>query len=141
MSLYLDASVIVPLFVEEPAGRAIRALLEERSAALVVSEFAAAEVASALGRLARMGLASESGALARLSEFDEWRRLTTREIETDTADLRVASALARRFALRLRAPDALHLALCRRGGHTLVTLDKRLAAAADAIGVVATVPG
>ena len=41
----------------------------------------------------------------------------------------------RRFELMLRAPHALHAALCRRANLTLLTLDRRLAAAA--LGVVA----
>ena len=35
----------------------------------------------------------------------------------------------------LRAPDALHAAICRRGDLTLVTLDRRLASAAAELGI------
>ena len=41
----------------------------------------------------------------------------------------------RRFDLALRAPDALHLAIARRLDATLVTLDRRLAAAAGELGI------
>jgi predicted nucleic acid-binding protein len=37
--------------------------------------------------------------------------------------------------MALRAPDALHVALCRRLGLKLVTFDQRQAAAAEALGV------
>ena len=39
------------------------------------------------------------------------------------------------FDLGLRAPDALHAAICRRTGDRMVTLDRRLAAAAATLGV------
>lgn len=48
---------------------------------------------------------------------------------------RLATVFVRRFDLKLRAPDALHAAACRRDDHLLVTLDKRLAAAALELGV------
>jgi predicted nucleic acid-binding protein len=41
----------------------------------------------------------------------------------------------RRFDLKLRAPDALHLAICRRLQARLVTLDNNLARAARALDV------
>ncbi len=41
----------------------------------------------------------------------------------------------RRFDLALRAPDALHLAIARRLDATLVTLDRRRAAAAGELGI------
>ena len=40
----------------------------------------------------------------------------------------------------LRAPDALHAAICRRLGLTLVTLDRRLEAAARRLGLTVQVP-
>jgi predicted nucleic acid-binding protein len=46
----------------------------------------------------------------------------------------------RNFALGLRAPDALHAAVCRRADLTLVTLDRRLASAAEALDVRVVVP-
>jgi hypothetical protein len=46
----------------------------------------------------------------------------------------------RRFDLLLRAPDALHAAICRRLDLTLVTLDQRLAKAAREVGIEVNVP-
>jgi predicted nucleic acid-binding protein len=51
------------------------------------------------------------------------------------ADARLVYVYVRRFDLGLRAPDALHLAITRRLDATLVTLDRRLAAAANQLGV------
>ena len=94
---------------------------------LWVSDFAAAEVASALSRLVRMrsppGERRETG----LADFDVWRAAMTRVAEIRAVDARLAGVYVRRFDLALRAPDALHLAITRRLDATLVTFDRRLA--------------
>jgi len=135
VTLYLDASAIVPLLVEEAASRALGDYLGAASDPLVVSDFAAAEVASALSRQVRMTVIGREAAETLLSEFDAWRVSATTGVEFASADMRLAQVFVRRFELGLRAPDALHAAVCRRGDHTLVTLDTRLAAAAEALGV------
>lgn len=138
MSLYLDASAILPLFIQEASSEAVHGFLRSADIELVVSEFAAAEVASGFSRLARRGALGGEAAAARLADFDAWRAAFTLEIDIDAADIRLANVFVRRFELGLRAPDALHIAACRRGGHALATLDARLALAAEALGVDAT---
>ncbi len=54
---------------------------------------------------------------------------------------RSADIYVRRFELKLRTPDALHAAICRRTGSTLVTLDQRLADAAGELGTACHIPG
>jgi len=49
-----------------------------------------------------------------------------------------AARFADQYALDLRAGDALHLAICAELGATLCTLDRRLAEAASALGVKAS---
>lgn len=61
MSLYLDASVVVPLFVSEPHTARARAILSA-GANLIVSDLTAAEFASAVSRLVRMTLMEEGAA-------------------------------------------------------------------------------
>ncbi|HEY1447666.1 MAG TPA: type II toxin-antitoxin system VapC family toxin, partial [Caulobacteraceae bacterium] len=92
-------------------------------------------------RLSRMRDLSLAVALAHLADFDAWRAALSLDVELQATDLRLASVFVRRFELALRAPDALHLAACRRGDHTLVTLDRRLAGAAEALGVRVTCLG
>ena len=46
-----------------------------------------------------------------------------------------AARFASHHALGLRAGDALHLAIAAGGGHTLVTLDVRMAEAASQLGI------
>jgi predicted nucleic acid-binding protein len=135
MSIYLDASFLTPTLVRESISDAVKAYLVANEQELLVSEFAAAEVASALSRLVRMGLLETADALARLADFEAWRAGASSPVDVHAADVRLAYTYVRRFELRLRAPDALHLAIARRIDATLVTLDRRLASAAEELGI------
>jgi predicted nucleic acid-binding protein len=56
VSLYLDASVIIPIVVDERFTEIVGAFLLGCGDNLTASDFAAAEVASALSQLVRMGV-------------------------------------------------------------------------------------
>lgn len=140
MKRYLDASVLVPSIVVEETTRAVGSYLLATTADLVVSDFAVLEVASALSRLVRMGKLPPPDAAQRLADFDDWRAGSTEAVEIDANDCRAASNYVRRFELKLRAPDALHAAICNRLGLQLVTLDRRLAAAARELGNDVVIP-
>ena len=140
MSTYLDASALVATLVREPGSGAIDAFLEHYDGIIGVSDFAAAEVASALSRLVRTHLIAREDAEARLPDFDAWRSIRTEPIDIEPSDARLANTYVRRFDLMLRAPDALHAAICRRLDLTLVTLDQRLARAARELGIDARIP-
>ena len=140
MSLYLDASVLVPTVVAEQSSPAVVEFLLGRADDLIVGDFAAAEVASALSRLVRMDRLTLTEALERLADFDAWRTGETENADVDPHDCRLANSYVRRFDLKLRAPDALHAAICRRLGLQLVTLDRRLVVAARELGIAVVVP-
>jgi predicted nucleic acid-binding protein len=140
MAFYLDASVILPALITERSSAAVEAFLRAQHGALCVSPFAAAEVASALSRMARTGERSVADALALLADFDTWRAVATHNIDLQSVDVRLADIFVRRFDLKLRTPDALHAAICRRTGDRLVTLDNRLADAARELGIDVVVP-
>ena len=140
MSSYLDASVLLPTLIAEPTTEAVYDCLGAAGRELLISDFAAAEVASALSRLVRMALLTDADASARLADFDAWRAAMSLPVEMAASDARLAYIYARRFDLGLRAPDALHLAIARRLDATLVTLDRRLMAAARELGVAVEVP-
>lgn len=139
MSAYLDASVLLPTLIAEPATETVYDCLAG-DPNLLVSDFAAAEVASALSRLVRMAVLTDADASARLADFDAWRAAMSAPVDIQASDARLAYAYVRRFDLRLRAPDALHLAIARRLDATLVTLDRRLATAGREMGVAVEVP-
>jgi predicted nucleic acid-binding protein len=140
LNLYLDASVLVPTLVQEAASASVAGLLSRSDEGLIISELAAAEVSSAIGRLVRMSLLAESAGLGRLEAFDVWRMRDTERLDLQPPDFRLAANLVRRFELGLRAPDALHAAICQRAGLALVTLDARLARAASSLGIEVRVP-
>jgi uncharacterized protein len=140
VSLYLDASVLMPTVVVEQTTVAMGEFLITRDDDLIVSDFAAAEVASALSRLVRMNMLTASEATDRLADFDAWRASATDNVDMSAPDCRLANTYVRRFDLKLRAPDALHAAICRRLQFQLVTLDRRLAAAAKELGIDVVVP-
>ena len=140
VDLYLDASVLVSLVVEEPFSRVAVGFVSQHAGHVLTSEFAAAEAASGVSRLVRMGKLSAVAGTAALEDFDIWRLSTTEQVETVPADVRLAHMLVRRFETKLRAPDALHIAMAKRLGATLVTRDAGMRAAADLVGVVAVEP-
>jgi uncharacterized protein len=140
MSIYLDTSVLIPTLVDEPISGAVRAYLIATEQELLISDLAAVEVASALSRLARMGLLGFAEAVARLTDFETWRAATSSPADVHAAEFRLAYAYVRRFELALRAPDALHLAIASRLQATLVTLDRRLERAARELGIAVERP-
>jgi len=140
LSAYLDTSVLLPTLIAEPATEAVYDCLGACEQELLISDFAAAEVASALSRLIRMAMLTDADASARLADFDAWRAAMCMPVDIAASDARLAYIYARRFDLGLRAPDALHLAIARRLDATLITLDRRLAAAAGEMGIAVNVP-
>ncbi len=135
MTAYLDASVLLPTLIEEPGSPVVDRFIEGYAEDLVISEFAVAEVASALSRLVRTDRLDLDDARARLADFDAWRAAAAADIDLQASDVRLANIFVRRFDLMLRAPDALHAAVCRRTDYLLVTMDRRLNLAAMELGV------
>ena len=131
---------MLPMLVKEPASGVVDAFMSNFQQELWVSDFAAAEVASALSRLVRAGSLQPLDATACLSDFDAWRAAMTFTVDLQASDARLACVYVRRFDLGLRAPDALHLAVARRLDVVLVTLDRRMAAAARELGIAVEEP-
>lgn len=134
MTHYLDASALVSMFCDDAHTPAVRGLLGAADR-LVVSDFAAAEFAGAVARLHRLAILDRPEAEAVLDGFDHWSASRTQRVESLPADMNAAANLVRRFALGLRAPDALNLAIAQRVRSRLVTFDQCMAAAARNLGV------
>ena len=140
MSLYLDASLLVALFVIDPASARAEAYLSTHPAIIVVSDFGSAEYASAIARRVRIGdLSREEGQLA-LSHFDIWAARSALRQEITAADIGTAERILRRLDINLRTPDAIHIAIAERVDATLVTFDLGMAAGARALGVSVVLP-
>lgn len=137
---YLDASVIVPTFLDEPGSGVVSDWIEHAESRLLVGDLAAAEVSSALSIACRTDRRTLVEAERLLELFDLWRSRMTTRAEIDPDDIRAADAIVRRFDLKLRTPDAIHAATAHRIGATLITLDSRLLIAAEALGIAAVNP-
>ena len=135
--VYLDTSGLAKLYVPEPQSVELETALVGRRD-LIVSDLAITELTSALLRRVRDGdLAVSHGRriyrqlLADL-QAGEFRRADLGSAAHREAE-RLLMSVGRTVALR--AGDALHLALANAAGaRTLVTFDRRLTAAAEAIG-------
>jgi uncharacterized protein len=80
LTAYLDTGVLLATLIVEPTTEAVYEFLGGNVGELLVSDFAAAEVASALSRLVRMALLTATDASARLADFDACKRLSPRRL-------------------------------------------------------------
>jgi predicted nucleic acid-binding protein len=133
LSLYLDTSVLVALFIQEAATPIARAGVAGQ--VVMVSNFAAAEFSAAISRRNRVGELSEGQVHQLFADFDLWTARGAHWIDAEPSDIALAIALVRRLELGLRAPDALHLAICQRAGQALFTFDLKMASAAPTLGI------
>lgn len=140
MSLYLDASVLVALFVIDPTSARAEIFLAGYPEILVISDFGAAEFSSAVARRVRMrALTRDDGRLA-FANFDAWLARSADRQRTTTTDIEAAERILRRLEVNLRTPDALHIVIAARVNATLVTFDQRMAASARALGMAVATP-
>ena len=136
MSAYLDASVLVAIFTnDEFSDRAVAMLSSDET--FTVSDFAAAEFASAIARKVRMKGIRANSARAVFTTFDQWRAEKAVTVETAPSDLAVCAAYLRRLDLPLRTGDAFNIAIAHRLGATLMTFDNKMAESARLLGVKA----
>jgi predicted nucleic acid-binding protein len=132
--VYFDTSVLVSLFVDDAHTARAVAMVRTTAPLPVLSDFAAAEFASALGVRVRREILTEAEASEVFSEFDLWRERAV-PFNTTSADITRAEAWLRRLDLALRTPDALHLALARRCGAPIATFDVRMAEVAERLSL------
>lgn len=141
--VYLDASALIKLYVEEKESRTLQAALSGRTD-LMVSDLAFTELTAALARRAREGFLS--GGWARRIQDEAvghlahgfFHLLTVSQETHRRARSLLLDGIGR---TPLRALDALHLALAAEGeAQCLVTYDRRLAEAASFLKSVRVFP-
>lgn len=136
MSVYLDTSVVVALFVESDAFTACaRQYVGMTGDNLIVSDFIVAEFASAMARLTRMERLAREHATALFADLDAWISQVGETVGTTAFDVAGATSTLRRLDLNLRTPDAVHIAIASCPGATLATFDARMANAARTLGL------
>jgi len=134
-SAYLDTSVILGLMTQETSTARAETFIRANKQPLSTSDLAAAELASAISRLVRMKEITKAEAAGIFKKFDQWRLQSTRIISLESSDILGAETYLRRLDLTLRAADAMHIAMAKRAGATLVTFDIKMATSAAAIGL------
>ncbi len=136
MTLYLDTSSLVKLYVAEPESDSVRQLVEEADI-VATAAIAYPEARAALARRRREGaLRARAFAAAKRALDEDWPRYLA--VEVTAALCRDAGDLAERHALR--GYDSVHLAaylqVARAGGRAKVSFscfDDRLTAAARSV--------
>jgi uncharacterized protein len=133
--LILDTSALVPLFVMERRTHAVRTFLAVERPELVISSLVSAEFSAAISNRMRTGTFDGEMTMQLLRSFDRWSLGNAARVDVMPLDIRRADVFVRQFHLKLRAPDAIHLAVCARVGGQLLTFDDIMAAAAVALDI------
>jgi predicted nucleic acid-binding protein len=137
---YLDTSVVVALLLADVHSSRAEAWLIRTKPAVVVSDFCAVEFAAVISRRVRMSGLSPAHASLALERLDEWLARAVQLVRGTPEQMVFAGQIVRDFATKLSAPDAIHLAIARHLGATLVTFDDRLAQAGRRHLVPVTIP-
>lgn len=135
MSVYADASLLVAVIVPDAFSARARSFVDGQRPTLLISDFGAAEFASALARRVRTRELTADQANEAFATFDAWAAFRGPRLEVTTTDVVRAESFIRRLDLNLRTPDALHIAIAQRHGAALATFDGRMADAAKALGL------
>jgi uncharacterized protein len=140
VSLYLDANILVALLTVEPLSERADDFIQGNAERLIVSDFAAAEFASAIARRVRTRETTVEDARKDLADFDIWTARLTERTELNADDVAAATGYMRRLDLALLTPDAMHIAIAQRLDAMLATFDRQMAAAARALGITVAIP-
>ena len=126
--VYVDTSVLVPLFLNEPHSAAVADWYAQEESLLVAAAWCVPEFASALGIKQRTGAIDALQAAAAWARFERWVAADLRLLPVAPADFHRAAELLLDAASALRAGDALHLACAEAAGaKQMATLDEVLA--------------
>jgi predicted nucleic acid-binding protein len=136
LSIYCDTSVLVSMVVTEAATKRVHAWLGRQDAgSLFISDWSITEFSSALSIKVR---ARELSLEERADVLAAWTMLRNASLVTlpvMPAHFATATTYVERQDLRLRAGDALHLAVTAAHGLAIATLDQIQAKAAIELGI------
>ena len=135
MSVYADTSFLVSLLTQDIHTERARAIVS-RGLTFRYSVWCRAEFCGAIHARARAMKAADAAIfLAAIDILDAWAERAGPVTPMHVDDFSRAEQLTRRRELKLRAPDALHLAVALRHRLELVTFDDGMASAAVALGM------
>ena len=129
MTLYLDTSSLVKLYVAELGSDAVRALVEAATV-VATSSVAYTETRAALARRHREGALLRPAFVSAKQAFEaDWPQYLT--VDATSSLCREAGELAERY--RLRAYDSVHLAAFAQVAHEAGVRDTRFSSFDDAL--------
>jgi predicted nucleic acid-binding protein len=133
LKLYLDASILMSLFIAEARMNEAHGALEGQ--VLIISDFAIAEFSSCVAHRARRSEIAIGDAASVFATFDSWISRAARRKNLMATDIMTAFGFVRRLDLVLRTPDAINIAIAQRLGVILFTFDTKMSASARALGL------
>ncbi len=134
--IYIDTSALVPAFIREPKSEAVLAWLENSGESLLVSEWAITEFSSAAAIKVRTGEIAAAMAKQARGRFLDFSQDHCSIAVPQRAEFRLAAELAGDVNLKLRAGDALHLAIAQASKvQGILCLDETMGAVARKIGL------
>ena len=133
--IYLETSVLGAIFFRESGAANLVAKLEsQRKAKLMISAWTLTEMASIGGIKQRTGAIDAETRQQAIANFQRFASMHLVTVEIDPADFRTAAVLIE-SPTALRAGDALHLAIARRVGARVASLDHKLCSAIKVLGL------
>lgn len=134
--IYIDTSALVPVFIREPKSEAVIGWIESSGERLTISEWSLVEFASAAAIKVRTGQVSASLAKHARARVHEFAQKHCTVAVPGREDFRRAADLAGDDKLKLRAGDALHLALAASlNTQGILCLDDAMIESAKALGI------
>jgi predicted nucleic acid-binding protein len=133
--IYLDTSVLVPLYWAEALSDSVEELLSGEAVEPAISQLVEVEFVSALSRRVRMGEVAQGEARAIVQQFqtDLEAGLYT-QLALEPIHYIMARDWIHQFNTPLRTLDGLHLAIAVANTISLVTADEGLAESANGLG-------
>lgn len=132
---YLDASVIIAAVTDEPHSMAVRDWIKAHETQLAISSWVLTEAASALSIKVRDLKLKESDKVAATRQIEAMRNNLFQHVVVEEAHFFAARRFADWHHTGLRGGDALHVAIAADCAFGLVTMDKRMAKGARAVGL------
>ena len=132
--IYLDTSVVVSVFLPDVHSPRVAVWLGSLAEAPTLSHWTITEFSSAAAIQQRVGQIDRDQRMLAERDLDAWL-LAVEQAPVLRADFEVARDLVRHGSGKLRGPDALHVAIARRIGARLATLDVGMLNAARDAGL------
>ena len=134
--IYLDTSALVPLFIRERKSEAVIGWLESSGERLAISEWCLVEFASAAAIKIRTGQAVANLAKQAMARVHEFARRHCVIAVPGREEFRRAAELAGDDTSKLRAGDALHLAIAASlNAQGILCLDDTMIESAKSLGM------